>query len=123
MAGASNWEALIATADVAGADNPLWLDPHRYISLAMDNLGEAYFAAKQALLVEVALLLQRAPELPTLTFNDGSPFADADTVAWIEAEVSKVLGSGGGGAPAGPRSVLDKPLGISAPKIKIPAVL
>ena len=78
-------------------ESPLWLDPHRYAAQALDNLGEGYAAAKRALLGELALLLARAPELLELTFNDGTPFADAATKQWIGAEVKAGGGGGGGG--------------------------
>jgi type VI secretion system protein VasJ len=42
-----------------------------------------------------------------MTFNDGTPFADDSTRAWIESEIAPMLGSGGGG---GPKSYLDAPL-------------
>ena len=115
LAAEESWEALINAADEAAAEHVFWLDPHRHISNAMDQLGEAYLPAKQALLTEVALLVSRVPTLPSLLFDDGVPFADGITQEWIANEVTKVLGSGGGGGGApvmtsGPRSTLDKPL-------------
>jgi type VI secretion system protein VasJ len=112
-AGAGNWLGLVQFADENVAEFILWLDPHRYIAKAMDELGGAYEEAKRALLVELALVLQRAPELPTLLFNDGTPFADEDTKAFIEAEVLPVLGSGGGGGGGGmtKQSAVDKAIG------------
>jgi type VI secretion system protein VasJ len=89
---------LLASIDEVVAEHRLWLDPHRYASTALDNLG--YADAKTAYLKELALLLQRAPELATLTFNDGVPFADEQTRAWIDAEVRPMLGAGGGGGGA-----------------------
>ena len=112
LVAAANWEALIHRADEVVVEHVFWLDAHRYISNAMDQLGEAYLPPKQAVLTEVAQLLTRLPTLQTLLFADGVPFADSLTVEWITNEVLPVLGSGGGGATmaAGPRSSLDKPL-------------
>jgi type VI secretion system protein VasJ len=108
IAGAENWVGLIGAADEIGAENILWLDPQRYIAFAMDKLGAPYAAAKQALILELGYMLLRAPTLPEMTFNDGTPFADDQTRAWIDAEVRTALGSGGGG---GARSYVDGPLG------------
>jgi type VI secretion system protein VasJ len=41
--------------------------------------------------------LARAPGMPNLSFNDGTPFADPATKQWIDAEVKPVMGGGGGG--------------------------
>ena len=90
---------LLASIDEVVAEHRLWLDPHRYASAALDSLGHA--DAKVAYLKELALLLQRAPELVTLTFNDGVPFADEQTRAWIDAEVRPMLGAGGAATAAG----------------------
>lgn len=105
---AGSFADLLAAAEEIAANNVLWLDPHRYAAAALDALGEEYAAAKQAVLGEVAVLLRRAPNMPQMTFNDGTPLADDDTKAWIQAEVA--AGGGGGGGPARPRSYVDKPL-------------
>jgi len=95
----SNWDGLLGSIDEVVSEHRFWLDPHRFASAALDGLG--YADAKVAYLKELALLLQRAPELPNLTFNDGVPFADADTKTWIDAEVRPMLGAGGGGGGGG----------------------
>jgi type VI secretion system protein VasJ len=105
LAAAENWLGLIHDADTAAAEHVFWLDPHRYIASAMDRLGPSYEPAKKAVIWELALLLRRAPGFQELTFNDGTPFADAATQAWIESEVLPALGSAAGGG--GPISPLD----------------
>lgn len=108
MAEAGNWDGILSSLDEIVSEHRFWLDPHRHVSNALENLGHA--DAKLAHLFEVALLLRRAPGLATLTFNDGVPIADDQTKAWIDSEVRPVLGSGGapsgggggaGGAPGG----------------------
>lgn len=82
----------------------VWLDLQRLIATAQEALGEPYRAARKAVLVDVAMLVDRVPSLLSLTFQDGTPFASAGTVDWIETEVQSHLedeGAGGGGAPAG----------------------
>ncbi|HSN99973.1 MAG TPA: type VI secretion system domain-containing protein, partial [Candidatus Nanopelagicales bacterium] len=109
---AGSFVDLIAVAEELAVNNPLWLDPHRYTAAALDALGEEFLPAKRAVLAEVAALLARAPGLSSMTFNDGYPFADDDTKAWIQAEVAAAGGGGGGGgAPSRPKSYVDKPLG------------
>jgi type VI secretion system protein VasJ len=109
---AGSFADLLAAADECAANYPLWLDPHRYAAAALDGLGEGHEAAKRALVIEVGNLLLRAPNLPNMSFNDGTPFADDETKSWIQAEVTPVLGGGGGGggAPARARSYVDKPV-------------
>jgi type VI secretion system protein VasJ len=92
---AENWAGLIESADATASEYILWLDPHRYVALALEKLGAD--AARVSLMREVAALLSRAEGLHTLTFNDGTPIADADTQAWITDEVLKAFGGGGGG--------------------------
>ncbi len=105
--------ALISQAEEAAADYVLWLDPHRYVINAMDRLGALFIKAKEALVVEVAIMLKRAPTLPNLAFSDGTPLADGQTKMWLESAVLSALGGegggGGGGSGAGP-SPLDEPL-------------
>lgn len=113
MAAAGNWQGVLAAADETSSQFILWLDPLRYVAKALTELGDSYADAKTAYLREVAFMLQRASALPELAFNDGRPFADDETKAWIAAEVQPMLGSGGGGGGAGAgggKSYLDKPL-------------
>jgi type VI secretion system protein VasJ len=98
---AENWLEVLATADEVGSEYILWLDPHRYAANAMDRLGALFLNAKKALLREVAILLARAPKLPSLQFNDGTPLADGQTKMWLDAEVAVVFGGAGGGGGGG----------------------
>lgn len=109
LAGAGDWEGVINAAEEMLAESPLWLDPHRYVSLALERLGHE--DARLAVLREVGALLSRASGLLEVTFNDGTPFADPPTKDWIESEVKAVLGGGGGGGAPRPRgSVIDAKL-------------
>jgi len=104
---------LINEAEDTASEYILWLDPHRYIAAAMDRMGALFLKAKEALVVEMAIVLKRVPALTTACFNTGEPFADSQTKMWIEAEVAGALGGGGGGggaAPAAEPSALDEPL-------------
>jgi type VI secretion system protein VasJ len=82
----------------------VWLDLQRLIATAQEALGESYRAAREVVLVDVAMLVDRVPGLLSLTFQDGTPFASARTVDWIETEAKSHLGDGrgaSGGSPAG----------------------
>lgn len=105
-----NWGGLIECADALAFEYPLWLDPHRYVALALEKLEAE--PARITLMREVASMLSRAEGLHTLTFNDSTPIADDDTKAWIEGEVLKSFASGGGGpAVRRPSNPLDGAIG------------
>jgi type VI secretion system protein VasJ len=104
----AQWEQLLNDGE-ASFTQPgfhLWLDLQRLLVAAMDALGSEYQHARMAILQELAILLQRVPKLPSLTFNDGTRFADAATQSWIEETVMPVLGSGEAGA-TGPTSTAE----------------
>src|SRR5262249_26698065 len=82
-AAAGDGQALLNAAEGILAESPMWLDAHRHAIQAMEQLGEEYDAARQSVLVQLAALLSRAPALPALKFNDGTPIADPDTTAWL----------------------------------------
>ena len=82
----------------------LWLDLQRLVASALEALGKPYAVAHEAVAADTALLVNRLPGLTSLTFADGTPFADPLTVDWIETQVQPMLGgegdSSGGGASA-----------------------
>lgn len=65
--------------------------------MCLAGLGDDHRKALAELLRETALLLKRMPSLADLSFADGSPFASAETKAWIDSEVMAAMGGGGGG--------------------------
>jgi type VI secretion system protein VasJ len=76
---------LLADLEASIARAPFWLDGQR---LAWECLHE--LDAEQAMReveIQLALFLQRMPGLDELRFHDGTPFADAETRAWISARV------------------------------------
>jgi len=91
---------LVDEAETSFHEQPFWLDLQRYVVTAMDALGGPFAAARDGVLEEVAGLIRRFPDLPTFTFNDGTPFADPATREWIETRVRPLLASGGGGEPS-----------------------
>lgn len=59
-----------------------WLDLNRASHAALQRLPDAG-AAAAIVATDTARLLARFPDLATLRFNDGQPFADDDTRAWL----------------------------------------
>jgi type VI secretion system protein VasJ len=78
-----------------------WLDLQRLIASALEALGKPYADAHQSVAADTALLVHRLPGLTTLTFADGTPFANPLTVEWIETQVQPMLGKEGKGASEG----------------------
>jgi type VI secretion system protein VasJ len=97
------WDKLLDEGEVTFAQPPfhLWLDLQRLIVAAMDALGSDFQNARMAILQELAILLQRVSKLSSLTFSDGTRFADPATQSWIEETVLPVLGGEAGGMGPG----------------------
>lgn len=80
-----NYESLLAELESSLARSPFWLDGQHLAWSCLKNLK-----AEQAMLeveVQLALFLQRVPGLEGLCFHDGTPFASAETQAWISTHV------------------------------------
>lgn len=73
-----------------------WLDGQRYVVLALEQKGEKTKKAAQEIKFQLARLVQRLPDLPKLTFKGKSatPFADTETLKWLEDEVKGIIGAG-----------------------------
>lgn len=69
-----------------------WFELQRMIASAMDALGEEFNAARQAILQDTALLINRMPELLELSYADGTPFVSPLCREWMEADVVSLLG-------------------------------
>jgi len=80
-----------------------WLDMQRLVVDALDGLGPEFSAVRTAVISELSLLLQRVPKLPSLSFLDGTRFADPGTIAWIDDTLASLHGSSGPALP-GPAS-------------------
>jgi type VI secretion system protein VasJ len=98
LAANQKWAALIEETESALSQSRFWLDLHRYTAQALAGLGPNHAKAREEVLREVATVLRRLPQVPTLQFADGTPFADGATQQWFTAEV--LAGGGGGAAPS-----------------------
>ncbi len=103
MLAASNVAQLAETAEDLFPEPPFhfWLDLQRLLASALQALGPPAQAAHAAVVDATAAFVRRMPTLPTLAFDDGSPFADALTVAWLDEIAAAAGGGSGGGVPAG----------------------
>jgi len=92
----NQWEKLAVEGEASFQQSPFhfWLDLQRLIVAAMEQLDASFESAREAILWETALLVKRLPGLPTLVFNDGTPFAEPLTLDWIEDIVKPALGKG-----------------------------
>ncbi len=88
------WEALLDAAEGSATSNPLFLDMHRFVHVALARLGGDYDGCRRVVEAELGALLRRLPGVLELCFSNGTPFADADTRELIRSEILR-----GGGGP------------------------
>ncbi|MCE9664770.1 type VI secretion system protein TssA [Halomonas sp. M5N1S17] len=74
------------------AVSPYWLEGHRMSATLAERLGHS--RCGEAIRDEAARFVARLPGLEALSFNDGTPFVDEETLRWLQSV------PGGGGAPA-----------------------
>jgi type VI secretion system protein VasJ len=85
-----------------------WLDLNRWVAEALAHLGDRYQQAKEAVQQETTVLIGRLPGLEDLSFSDGTPFADAETKAWLKEKAFQT-GLPGEGLSALPETVSHAP--------------
>ncbi|MBF0527908.1 MAG: type VI secretion system protein TssA [Deltaproteobacteria bacterium] len=77
------------------------LDFSRLSADALEQLGGQFRIASQAVVMETIALIQRLPGLENLTYDNGTPFADKETKAWLKANAPSSdhggISAGGGG--------------------------
>ncbi len=86
--------------------NPYWMDGHRWCVMAMEALGGAYDSARQVIIAELLLFLQRVPGIELRSDRDGLSLADEQTRFWLEEERA-AAGGGGESSGAGPGATSD----------------
>lgn len=94
---AGEHEAVVRDLEGLIGSAPFWLDANRLTAEALLALGPAYAMAVEAVIEQATSFIRRLPTLLDLAFQDGTPFADPATRAWIEQHSPA---SGGGGAEA-----------------------
>ena len=96
ISAAGNQMGLLLSVESTFATSPFWLDAQRTVFEAMTALGSDYDQARHVVIGELAALLLRLPNLVSLSFADGTPFAEPATVTWINNQV-RVGGVGSSG--------------------------
>ncbi len=87
LAAEGNWGELLNLA-VAVAGQPCgrgWLDVHRYLWNASNEMG--YYAVAASVIATVRALLVDIPEVSGWTMSDDTPTANPDTQRWLEEMV------------------------------------
>ncbi|XKM12789.1 type VI secretion system protein TssA [Orbaceae bacterium ac157xtp] len=79
------WRELFERVEVAFMENAnhFWLDLQRYAVIALQKMGEPYSHWADIYLSDVGLMLERLKGIERLSFDNGQPFADDDTLHWI----------------------------------------
>ncbi len=95
---AGSWDNLIVRIETnflkPDSEFPYWLDPQRYVTKALEQKGGNFIKAAEEIKFHLARLLYRIPDLPELKFRDmQTPFADEETINWINEEVKNILGA------------------------------
>ncbi|MCX6151861.1 MAG: TssA family type VI secretion system protein [Ignavibacteriales bacterium] len=98
----NNFDMLIARVESEfikeNSEFRYWFDAQRYLINALDKKGGNYVFASNDIKHHLASLLKRIPDLPQLKFKDKqTPFADPETIKWINDEVKSVVSSDGTG--------------------------
>ena len=81
---------------------PFWLDLNFVAAEALGRLGEQWLAAQREVRNETAKLVDRLSGVEQLKFASGMPFANADTLQWLQAAAPAAGGEAGAAAPRDP---------------------
>ncbi|MGL3210456.1 type VI secretion system protein TssA [Bradyrhizobium sp. BR 1433] len=75
--------AVVNMAEELVWTQPFWLDAHRHAANALEKMGPLFEPAATAVRAAVALLARCYPRILDCQFNDGRPYADEETRAWL----------------------------------------
>jgi type VI secretion system protein ImpA len=86
----SNWAETLETAETAmGMEcGRGWIDLQRYAVRACSQLGFNYNPLRAAIVSGLRAILKDYPQILTMTMMDDTPTANAETMAWINQEVT-----------------------------------
>jgi len=78
------WDEILSRSETAFTEPGLqfWLDLQRHAVAALS--GRGFETCAEAVRIELKALLDRVPQLPELTFSDGTPLAAPSTRAWLD---------------------------------------
>ncbi|RKS84473.1 type VI secretion system protein VasJ [Orbus hercynius] len=85
------WHELFERVEAAFMENAnhFWFDLQRAAVLALQKMGEPYQSWAEIYLTDIGLVLERLQGIERLTFENGTPFADDETLHWI-ATVARI---------------------------------
>ncbi|WP_320151478.1 type VI secretion system protein TssA [uncultured Tolumonas sp.] len=84
---AKEFAALIPDLEMSLSKAPFWFDGHYWCAQALQALGHSAMA--EYVRHYLSSFLLKFPELVALRFDDGSPFMDAETEAWLFASTTE----------------------------------
>lgn len=86
-----NWTELVEQASQMYCEgvNHFWFDLQWYLWQGLSHAGQPWDTWTDSVLCDLRLLLKRLPGLEGLAWNDGTPFADEVTTAWIAEKVNE----------------------------------
>ncbi|MFQ5674482.1 MAG: type VI secretion system protein TssA [bacterium] len=73
---------------------PFWLDGQRMTAQALKTIGASSDVARRVVIEEISGFLRRLPTVKDLKFADDTPFADDQTMMWINSEILSASDSG-----------------------------
>jgi type VI secretion system protein VasJ len=93
-----NWDKIIPAIELnfmnEDSNFKYWLTGQRYLVVALEKIGGTALNAAEETKFQLAKLIKRFPSLPKLKFENNTPFADEETLKWIEEEVKPGLSGG-----------------------------
>lgn len=79
--------AVLDQAEKSASKMPYWFDGQRIIANSLEALGGEFSKASEALVSELKQFLNRVPNIINLCYSDGTPFADEQTLLWLNTQV------------------------------------
>jgi type VI secretion system protein VasJ len=85
----TRWHELVVAGEDASARFPLWLDPHRFVAVALERMGTALTDAREAVGREATDFARRHAFLLEARLSDGTAVASPETIEWLEVEAKR----------------------------------
>lgn len=78
-----DYAACLKASESRIGESLFWLDLSRLSAQSLDSMGAEYKEAGDTVRNVTAAYVERLPQIITLSFADGTPFADASTKEWL----------------------------------------
>ena len=86
--------AVLDQAEKSASKMPYWFDGQRLIANSLEALGGEFQKASDCLISELKQFINRLPGIIELQYTDGTPFADEQTLLWLNTQVLAESSSG-----------------------------